>query len=105
MYTKNKQHLFYFSLISFIFCSFVQFKRYKKIDESYVAKIGNSCAILAKNNFESNYFIDKNYLKEGELNRKQNLFPLLPATSALNLLQLRMVSSQMFDSVLKGDLS
>lgn len=72
--TKNKQHLFYFTLISFIFCSFVQYKRYKKIDESYVAKIGNSFAILAKNNFESNYFIDKNYLKEGELNRIKKFY-------------------------------
>ncbi len=74
LYTKNKQHLFYFTLISFIFCSFVQYKRYKKIDESYVAKIGNSFAILAKNNFESNYFIDKNYLKEGELNRIKKFY-------------------------------
>lgn len=72
--TKNKQHLFYFTLISFIFCSFVQYKRYKKIDESYVAKIGNSFAILAKNNFESNYLIDKNYLKEGELNRIKKFY-------------------------------
>jgi competence protein ComEC len=74
LYTKNKKQLVYFSIISLLFCSFIQFKRFKKMDESYVAKIGNSFAILAKNNLETVYFIDKNYKKEGDLKRIKKLF-------------------------------
>jgi len=44
------------------------------MNESFVARVGNSYAILAKNNTETCIISNKKYVREGEVNRIKKLY-------------------------------
>ena len=71
---RDMKKLMVFYLISIGFCCFIQFKRYKAINQSFIAKIGNSSTIIAKNNSFICFFSMDKKQKDFELKRIKKFY-------------------------------
>ena len=86
---RNKKQLVVFCFVSISFCGYIQFKRFKSIDNSCLARVGNSNVVISKNNTNVYYFVDSKFKKNGEINRVekyyQSNFELIDLKSNQNL--------------------
>lgn len=73
---RNKKQLVVFCYISISFCGYIQYKRYSSISDSFIAKVGNSNTILAKNNTKVYYLTKNKSKKDFELKRIEKYYQL-----------------------------